>query len=221
MENLFKPFIFVEAIIGAGKTTFSREIAKRLNLRIIEEPVSDNPYLELFYKDPKQYAFGMQIYLLHRRYAMHQLAAYEALGFSGYNGCISDRSLPGDRVFAKLHMQEGNISEIDFKTYELATTIMCRSLVPPTLIIYLDVQPETAFNRMKKRNRGAEAGVPLEYLVKLRNGYVDLIHEAEKGLLPWTTATKVCRIPWDFDIHDDSEWDSIALTVKDACRTIG
>jgi len=221
MENLFKPFIFVEAIIGAGKTTFATEIAKRLHLRLIEEPVSDNPYLELFYKDPKKFAFSMQIYLLHRRYAAHQLAAYEALGFGGYEGAISDRSLPGDRVFAKLHVDAGNISEIDFKTYELATTIMARSLIPPSLMIYLDVQPETAFNRMKKRNRDAEAGVPLDYLIKLKAGYTELLNEAENGLLPWKNKTKILRLPWDFNIHDEKEWDAIALTVKDACRTIG
>lgn len=37
----FRPLIWVEGVIGAGKTTFAREVAKRLNLRLIEEPVGD------------------------------------------------------------------------------------------------------------------------------------------------------------------------------------
>jgi len=77
-EELFRPLIWIEGIIGAGKSTFSREIASRLNLRLVEEPVETNPYLEKFYQDPKQYAFGMQVFLLHKRYAMQQLASYEA-----------------------------------------------------------------------------------------------------------------------------------------------
>lgn len=220
-QDIYRPLIWVEGSIGCGKTTFSREIAKRLNLRLIEEPVASNPYLDKFYKEPKKYAFGMQMYLLHVRYAMQQLASFEATGCGGYDGSILDRSISGDRVFAKLHMEEGNIDPLDWKTYEMAHSIMCRSLLPPTLLVYLDVQPQTAFNRMRNRNRDVEAGVPLEYLIKLRNGYIELIKEAERALLPWAHAVRVCRIPWDFDCHTAEEWDAIALTIKDACRTIG
>jgi len=213
--------IWCEGIIGAGKTTFSREVAKRLNLRCIEEPVESNPYLTLFYKEPEKYAFGMQIFLLHKRYAMQQLASFEATGVGGYEGAILDRSLSGDRVFAKMHRESGNIPGIDWQTYEMAYNIMCRSLLPPTLLIFLDIQPETAFARMRKRNRGAEAGVPLDYLVTLRKGYQDLINEAERGLLPWAHAIRVCRIPWDPDTISTEQWDAVASTVKDACRSLG
>lgn len=217
MNNYCKPLIFVEAIIGAGKTTFSREISKRLNLRLLEEPVETNPYLEKFYKDPKQYAFGMQMFLLHQRYAMHQLGSYEAVGVGGYSGVILDRSLPGDRVFAKLHYEAGNINELDWNTYEMAHLIMCRSLLPPTLLIFLDVQPETAFQRMKVRSRSSESEVPLDYLIKLRKGYQELLKEADHALLPWAHAVKICRIPFDFDLHSKEEWDSVASTISEAC----
>lgn len=217
-DELFKPLIWVEGIIGAGKSTFSREIAQRLNLRLIEEPVETNPYLEKFYQDPKQYAFGMQVFLLHKRYAMQQLASYEATGVGGYSGAILDRSLSGDRVFAKMHKESGNINELDWKTYEIAHQYMCRSLLPPTLLIFLDVQPQTAYDRMKARNRNAEVGVPLEYLSKLRKGYQELLREAESALLPWAHAIRILRIPWDFAVHSKEEWDAISLTVKDSCR---
>jgi deoxyadenosine/deoxycytidine kinase len=215
--------IWVEGIIASGKSTFAKEISKRLDLRLIEEPVGhgegiDNPYLEKFYKDPAKYAFSMQIFLLHQRYAMQQLAAYEATGVGGYKGAILDRSLSGDRVFAKMLMQDGLIDPLDFQTYESAYSIMCRSLLPPTLLIFLDVQPQTAYDRMKVRNRGAEAGVPLDYLIKLRKGYQDLLREAEQCLLPWAHAIRIVRIPWDFDTHTKEEWDAISLTVKDSCR---
>ena len=224
--KLFHPLIWTEGVIGCGKTTFSREVAKRLNLRLIEEPVGngegeENPYLEKFYKDPKKYAFGMQMFLLHKRYAMQQLASYEATGVGGYAGAILDRSLSGDRVFAKLHVDAGNIDPLDWATYELAHNLMCRSLLPPTLLVFLDIQPQTAYDRMKKRNRIAENGVPLEYLIKLREGYHALIEEAERGLLPWAHAVRVCRIPWDVDTATSEQWDAVALTLRDACKVIG
>lgn len=217
----FRPLLWVEGSIGAGKTTFAREIAKRLNLRLIEEPVDSNPYLEKFYKDPKKYAFGMQVFLLHQRYAMQQLASFEATGCGGYEGAVLDRSLSGDRVFAKLHRDEGNIDELDWRTYEMAYQIMCRSLLPPTLLVFLDVQPETAFERVNKRARKAETGLPLEYLQKLREGYQDLLNEAERCLLPWSHAVRVCRIPWDPETVSSKDWDAVARTIKGACRAIG
>lgn len=225
MSGIYKPLIWCEANLGAGKTTFCRKMSERLHLRVIEEPVGngegiDNPYLEKFYKDPAKYSFPMQIFLLHQRYAMQQLASYEATGVGGYNGAILDRSLSGDRVFAKILMQDGFIDPLDFQTYETAYSIMCRSLLPPTLLIFLDVQPKTAYERMKKRNRAAESNVSLEYLTKLHKGYQELLEEAEKGLLPWSHAVRICRIPYDFDVHTEQEWDSIALTIKSACRMI-
>jgi deoxyadenosine/deoxycytidine kinase len=221
MKKPFRPLIWVEGIIGAGKTTFAREVAKRLNLRLIEEPVETNPYLEVFYKDPKAWAFGMQVFLLHKRFAMQQLASYEATGVGGYEGAVLDRSLSGDRVFAKLHQDAGNITELDWNTYEMAYDVMCRTLLPPTLLVFLDVQPQTAFDRMRKRARGAESGVPIEYLTTLREGYQTLLVEAERGLLPWAHAIRTCRIPWDPETITSEAWDAVALTVRDACRTIG
>lgn len=40
---LFYPLIWVEGIIGAGKSRFTREVGRRLGLRVIEEPVVRNP----------------------------------------------------------------------------------------------------------------------------------------------------------------------------------
>ena len=213
-----KPLLWVEGIIGCGKTTFSREVGERLKFQVIEEPVKDNPYLAPFYKDPKTHATMMQIYLLHRRYALQKAAALVSLGVGNYNGAILDRSLSGDRVFAKLHRDEGNISQLDWETYEMCYNVMCHTLLPPTRLIFLDVQPETAFQRMKSRNRDAEINVPLEYLQKLRAGYKELLKEAEIGLMPWGHAVKVQHLIWD-PVSAQPDWDAVAATVLDACNS--
>lgn len=209
------PLLWVEAIIGAGKTTFCREIGQRLGLRVVEEPADDNPYLKKFYDDPKKYAFPMQMHLLNKRKLMQQLAAIEATGIGGNRGAILDRSISGDRVFAKLHMKVGNIDPDFWQIYEDSYLDACTSLMPPTKLIFLDVQPETAYERMKARNREAEVKVPLSYLRDLRTGYQELLHEAETGLLPWAHAVKVTRLIWD-PINDMPDWDRVAATIRDS-----
>jgi len=214
----FKPLLWVEGVIGSGKTTLCRKVGQLLDLRVIEEPVDSNPYLKLFYRDQKTHAFPMQMLLLGRRYAMQQLASYECTAAGSHAGAILDRSLSGDRVFAKMHMEAGNISRLDWETYEELHNIMARSLLPPTLLVYIDVQPQTAYDRMKKRNRDAEMNVSLDYLIKLREGYKELLAEAERGLLPWAHAIRIIRIPWDPDTITDDQWRQTAATIKDACR---
>lgn len=217
---MYYPTIWVEGIIGAGKTTFATKIGQRLGLRIIEEPVEENPYLDLFYKDQKKYAFGLQIFMLHRRCIQQRLAADEATGVGGFKGAILDRSLFGDRVFAKIHADEGNIEEIDYKTYLMAYSFISRTLLPPSLLVFLDIQPETAFVRVNKRKRPQEDGLPLEYLQKLRDGYLDMLAEIKKGLLPWGHSVDVCRIPWDPDTLTETEWDSVASTIMGSCNLL-
>ncbi len=215
--------IWVEGIIGSGKTTFAQEVSSRLNLHYLGEPVGDghtgNPYLAKFYQDPKTHAFAMQIFLLHRRYMMQQLAANEATGLFGYAGAILDRSLCGDLVFAKMLMRDGHISELDYQTYLLCYNTMCHTLHPPTLMVFLDATAQTAHDRMRKRNRAAESSVSLEYLTDLHTGYQEFLLEAGRSLPPWSHAVDILKLPWDDGTHTKEEWDAVAAKVKDACQT--
>lgn len=211
------PIIWCEGIIAAGKSTFCREIAKRLDLQFIEEPVDRNFYLQAFYKDPKKYAFGMQVYLLHYRFAMKQVSSFSA-ALGQQKGFILDRCVAGDRVFAKMHWNAGNISDLDWQCYNYCYQVMARTIQPPTLLIYLDVQPETAYARMEKRSRKAETGVPLDYLRALKDGYEELLAEMERGLVPWSHSIKITRIIWDRETLTDAEWNAVAATISGALK---
>jgi deoxyadenosine/deoxycytidine kinase len=211
------PIIWVEGIIASGKTTLAKLLAERLGFRLLEEPVETNPYLGAFYKEPAKYAFGLQLFMLHTRYAMKQEAAFAAAR-GAVTGIVLDRSIAGDRVFAKHHMESGNIDPLDFECYEYCYQMMARSILPPTVIIYLNVQPETAYRRMKKRARKEEDEVPLEYLVSLKKGYEGLLSEIRQGLVPWSHSVYVHELLGDIDVITDEEKDHITKTVMDICE---
>lgn len=195
-----KPIIWVEGIIGAGKSTLAKILAEALDLRMLSEPVDSNPYLTRFYEEPARWAFSMQMELLMRRYAMQKVAAYESVSpDSVWNGCVLDRGLPGDRVFCKLHYLNDNISKLEWETYERAYEIMACSLTPPSLMIFLDVDTSVSLERVKKRARGAEVNIDEKYLQDLRKGYLDLISGIESNMHPWSKGMEVKRVPWNID----------------------
>lgn len=211
------PIIWVEGIIASGKTTLAKQIAKRLEFKLLEEPVDSNPYLAAFYKDPKKYAFGLQIFMLHHRYAMKQEAAYAAARGAA-KGIVLDRCIAGDRAFAALHAQVGNISKLDYQCYEFCYQMMARTILPPTVLLYLNVDARTAYARMQKRDRKEETGVSLQYLQDLKKEYERLLSDIRRGLVPWGHSVYVHELVGDVDIKTEDEWEHMCTTVKDILR---
>ena len=64
-------YIAFEGVIGAGKTTFAKEIASKLQTRLLLEQFEDNPFLESFYLDKDKFSFPAELSFLASRY--HQL----------------------------------------------------------------------------------------------------------------------------------------------------
>lgn len=157
-----KHYVLIEGGIGLGKTTLADAIAKRIAARVLAEPVGDdNPYLEDYYKDPKAYAFKIQVFLLWRRFRAHSLA--QALVMQGDCSVISDRSYYGDRAFARVQHDLGYFDDRDFETYTELHRDMGRSLVLPTCVVLLDGDADLAFRRISERGRGCEVGMSKQY----------------------------------------------------------
>ncbi|MCX8481918.1 MAG: deoxynucleoside kinase, partial [Sediminibacterium sp.] len=61
-------YIAIEGNIGVGKTTLATLLATKLNATLILEEFADNPFLQKFYENPKQYAFSLELSFMAERY---------------------------------------------------------------------------------------------------------------------------------------------------------
>ncbi|MHA1682041.1 MAG: deoxynucleoside kinase [Promethearchaeota archaeon] len=159
-------YISIAALIAAGKTTLARELAKVMDLPVYFEEVDGNTYLKDFYKDPKKYAFGLQIKLLKDRFKQQQKIVWTG------EGAVQDRTIYEDSIFCEMLNNDGSIDDRDYDTYCDLFEIMSHSMEKPDLIVFLDVSPQESYDRLKERNRGCEVGVSLEYLTRLHGYYV-------------------------------------------------
>ena len=55
-------YVAIEGVIGAGKTSLARLLARELDARLALEIVEENPFLARFYADPTRHAFATQIF---------------------------------------------------------------------------------------------------------------------------------------------------------------
>ena len=157
-------FITIEGNIGAGKTTLSHILSKKLNARLILEGFADNPFLPKFYEDPKQYAFPLELFFMAERYKqMKEMFQANDL-FQSIT--ISDYLFTKCLLFAKV-----NLPEEEFKLYHKLFDIIHQQVIFPEILIYLHAPVSKLQQNIKKRNRTYEQNIPDEYLLEaLRHG---------------------------------------------------
>jgi deoxyadenosine/deoxycytidine kinase len=156
--------VCIDGNIAAGKTTVLQEIEKK-GYPVFYEPFQDNPWLPLYYQDPKKYALNTQIWFLSERFRQ-----YKNADFSTRKIVFVERSQYTDRfIFVELIKQQGNMNDLEVDTYKHHFEIYKNPL--PELTIILDTPPVECKDRMSARGRGMEEGVPLDYLQALGKVY--------------------------------------------------
>lgn len=198
--------IIVEGIIGAGKSSFTRELASEfgvdtLYLQEPDEKDNANPYLADFYASQQRWSYTMQTHLLQARYKMHLHAQWHAMT-TGKNAVL-DRSYFGDTAFARLQLKMGDMSQREFDTYESIYHAMTANVLLPNVCIHLKVTPEVAQQRIIRRmedetGRRCEDVISLQYLRDL-SGEEDMVIQTLEN-----QGVRVLNLPWDEDRSDPS-----------------
>ncbi|HPF90595.1 MAG: deoxynucleoside kinase [Flavobacteriales bacterium] len=161
----FHSYIAVEGLIGAGKTTLARRLAAAWGGRLVLEEFEDNPFLPRFYQDPERYGFSVELSFLAQRY--HQLKRVTEQDL--FSACtIADYSIGKSVVFANVTLQPD-----EYGLFRDLYRIMYADLPRPELIVYLHLDMDRVRERIKARGRTYEQSIPIEYLARLQERYLD------------------------------------------------
>ncbi len=167
-------FIGIAGMIGAGKSTLATALGQHLGIDTYFGPVADNEFLADFYRDTAKYSFAMQVYLLNRRFQQHQEIIWRG------RSAVQGRTIYEDSIFAKMLAKTGLMDERDYRTYVSLFRNMSNFMCKPSVIVYLDVSPESSAERIRMRSRDVEKQIPLEYLKSLHEGYNEFIEGISK-----------------------------------------
>ncbi|MDK2780461.1 MAG: hypothetical protein PWP61_758 [Trichococcus sp.] len=141
-------------MIGAGKSTYTEMISRRLGTEAFFESVDYNPILDKFYDNPQKWAFSLQIYFLNTRFRSIKAALTD-------DNNVLDRSIYEDALFTRVNHLQGNISKEEMDIYNDLLANMMEELegMPkkaPDLLIYLDGSFEKILEHIRKRGREFE-----------------------------------------------------------------
>lgn len=172
-------YVAIEGNIGAGKTSLCNNISKiHHNYFIIEEEI--NGILNLFYKNPKKYAFTLQWGMLKSRIYQFNLFQLKRK-FDPDLIYLNDRSVLGDYVFAIHNYHLGNLSNKELDVYEetLHGNLDNLSLIPyvtePDIFVYLNTDPNICKHRVENiRKNNYENDIDLAYYVGIDDVYFHL-----------------------------------------------
>lgn len=169
----------VEGNIGAGKSTFLTLLAQHIPYASIAyEPrehwqsEEGGSILTKFYEDPKRWAFTMETWAMIQRVRHHTQEQQHPSPFH-----VMERSVySGFYAFAKNDLAQGFMTNTEWDLHqEWFNFLVPGKCQAPTGIIYLHTNPEIAFERMKKRNRGSEGGITLEYMKQIDDCHTEYL----------------------------------------------
>ena len=182
--------VSLEGNIGAGKSTLLTEVEQRCKdrgireIRILREPVDDwekvtdgmKTILELFYENPAEYGFPLQILVGITTMTRTQR---ELLDYPDTKIILSERSILSSRmVFARMLRHEGFLDDIEDRVYQmLFEGNEHKALVSPDMMMYIDTDPTTCHSRIGLRDRRGENRITLEELQKCESYHKTMFRE--------------------------------------------
>ena len=168
--------IAIAGNIGSGKSTLTRLLARHYGWKPHYEQVTNNPYLEDYYRDIKRWSFPLEVFYLKERFKdLLQLQKQQ-------EDIVQDRSIyEGVYVFTANNHDLGNLDDRDFETYMELFEDMTDVVRYPDLMVYLRCSVGHLASNIEKRGRSYEEQMPLRYLESLNRRYEDFITKQYQG----------------------------------------
>ncbi len=186
-------FIVIEGPIGVGKTSLARKLCESLSGEAVLEQASQNPFLERFYRNPREGAFPAQLYFLFQR--TQQLAALNQQDlFAPVR--IADYLIEKDRLFARI-----TLDEAEYGLYEQVYAKLGVTAPKPDLVVYLQAPVDVLLERIAKRGIDYERHIERHYLERLNEAYARFFHDYEAAPLLIVNAAAIDPInnPADYE----------------------
>lgn len=168
-------YIVVEGPIGVGKTTLARKLAEQIGAQTLLEMPEENPFLERFYRDAGRYALPTQMFFLFQRLnQLRDLAQPDLFDAR----IVSDFLLDKDPIFARLTLGDDELA-----LYQQLYDHLHPQAPLPDLVIYLQAEPQTLIERIKKRGIPMEAGISENYIHRLCESYARIFYDYDAAPL--------------------------------------
>ncbi|MGH8497105.1 MAG: deoxynucleoside kinase [Gammaproteobacteria bacterium] len=168
-------YVVVEGPIGAGKTSLARRLAESFDSELVLEKPEDNPFLERFYRDPRNAALPAQLCFLFQRARQVQEFRQTDL-FSPVR--VADFLLEKDRLFAEV-----NLDRLELELYDQVYARLALDAPVPDLVIYLQAPVDVLIERIARRGIPYEKRIGRRYLERLMEAYARFFHIYDRAPL--------------------------------------
>ncbi len=168
-------YIVVEGPIGVGKTRLAEKLAERLQARTLLARAQENVFLERFYRDGERYGLQTQTFFLLQR--MQQLAELSETDLD-HQRIVSDFLFDNHAIFAAMMLPEDELA-----LYQQLRQHLHPLSPQPDLVIYLQAEPDTLIERVRKRDSERERNITADHIRRMCEGYSAFFHHYETGPL--------------------------------------
>jgi deoxyguanosine kinase len=193
-------FIVLEGPIGVGKSTLARRLCASLDAEPVLEQAAENPFLERFYRNPRDGALPAQLYFLFQR--AQQLAALNQQDmFAPLR--VADYLLEKDRLFARV-----TLDDAEFGLYEQVYAKLDVQAPKPDLVVYLQAPVDVLLERIAKRGIRYEQQIERAYLERLNEAYARFFHEYEAAPLLIVNAASIDPI------NNQADYDELLAAIQ-------
>ncbi len=193
-------FVVIEGPIGVGKTSLARRLCASLEAEPVLEQAAENPFLERFYRNPRDGALPTQLYFLFQR--AQQLAALNQQDlFAPLR--VGDYLLEKDRLFARV-----TLDDAEFGLYEQVHAKLDIQAPKPDLVVYLQAPVDVLLERIAKRGIRYEQQIDRAYLERLNEAYARFFHEYEAAPLLIVNAASIDPI------NNQADYDELLTAIQ-------